>query len=119
MRGSVGVAVIKVAFFDAMSMAKFPKIEYRLTELSLKETPKTATGPFTFDSKGELSLSGVTNKVAFPVTMTKTDKGLSTTGTTSVKMTSYGITPPGLIVAIKTGDDVTLVVVPAADRVQK
>ena len=94
--------------YDAMSLPKFPKIEYRLTELTLKETPKSANGPFNFDSKGELTVSGVTNKVSFPVTMTRADKMMKTTGSTSVKMTSFGITPPGLIVAIKTGDDVKL-----------
>ena len=94
--------------YEAMSLPKFPKIEYRLTELTLKETPKSANGPFNFDSKGELTVSGVTNKVSFPVTMTRADKMLKITGSTSVKMTSFGITPPGLIVAIKTGDDVKL-----------
>ena len=95
----------------AMKQPLFPKIEYRLTELTLKETPKSADGPYVFDSKGELSLAGVTNKVAFPVTMTRTDKSIKTTGTTVVKMTSYGIQPPAPKIAlglITTGDDVTL-----------
>ena len=74
----------------------------------MKETPKSANGPFNFDSTGELTVSGVTNKVAFPVTMTRDDKTLKTTGATSVKMTSFGIEPPGLIVLIHTGDDVKL-----------
>lgn len=95
----------------AMKQPLFPKIEYHLTELTLKETPKSADGPYTFDSKGELSLAGVTNKVAFPVTMTRTDKSMKTTGTTSVKMTSFGIQPPAPKIAlglITTGDDVKL-----------
>ena len=96
----------------AMKQPTHPKIEYRLTELTLKETPKSADGPFTFDSKGELSVAGVTNKVAFPVTMTRVDKNkMKTTGTTSVKMTSFGIQPPAPKIAlglIKTGDDVKI-----------
>ena len=95
----------------AMKQPLFPKIEYRLTELTLKETPKSADGPYVFDSKGELSLAGVTNKVAFPVTMTRTDKSIKTTGVTTVKMTSYGIQPPAPKIAlglITTGDDVKL-----------
>ena len=55
----------------AMKQPQYPRIEFRLTELTLKETPKSADGPFTFDSKGQLSLAGVTNKVSFPVTMTR------------------------------------------------
>ena len=103
-----GTKAMDDRMYDAMKFTKFPKIEYRLTELTLKETPKSANGPFTFDSTGELTVSGVTNKVAFPVTMTRDDKTLKTTGATSVKMTSFGIEPPGLVVLIKTGDDVKL-----------
>jgi polyisoprenoid-binding protein YceI len=103
-----GTKLMDDRMYDAMKLQKFPKIEYRLTELTLKETPKSANGPFNFDSKGELALSGVTNKVSFPVTMTRADKTMKTTGSTSVKMTSFGITPPGLVVAIRTGDDVKL-----------
>ena len=92
--------------------AKHPKIFYRLQELVLKTVPASAGLPFVFDSKGELSVAGVTNKVAFPVTMTRVDKTkMKTTGTTSVKMTSFGIQPPAPKIAlglIKTGDDVKI-----------
>jgi len=103
-----GNSLMDKRMYDAMTQTKYPKIEYRLTELTLKETPKSATGPFSFDSKGELTVSGHTNTVTFPVTMTKVDKNIKTTGTVSMKMTSYGIEPPGLIVAIHTGDEVKL-----------
>jgi len=95
----------------AMKQPQYPRIEYRLTELTLKETPKSADGPFTFDSKGQLSLAGVTTKVSFPVTMTRSGKTVKTTGTTNVKMTSFGIQPPAPKIAlglISTGDDVKL-----------
>ena len=95
----------------AMKQQQFPRIEYRLTELTLKETPKSADGPYVFDSKGELAVAGVTNKVAFPVTMTRSGKTMKTAGTTSVKMTSFGIQPPAPKIAlglITTGDDVKL-----------
>jgi len=97
--------------YGAMKKVQFPRIEYRLTELTLKETPKSADGPYVFDSTGQLTVSGVTNKVSFPVTMTRTGKSMKTTGTTSVKMTSFGIQPPAPKIAlglISTGDDVKL-----------
>jgi len=97
--------------YQAMKMTQFPQIEYRLTELTLKETPKSANGPYAFESKGDLTVSGVTNKVSFPVTMTRSDKTMKTTGSTTVKMTSFGITPPALdllIGAIRTGDEVKI-----------
>ena len=103
-----GTKAMDDRMYEAMKLTKFPRIEYRLTELTLKETPKSASGPFDFDSKGELAVAGVTNKVAFPVTMTRADKIMKTTGNTTVKMTSFGITPPGLILGIKTGDDVKI-----------
>jgi polyisoprenoid-binding protein YceI len=106
-----GTKAMDDRMYQAMKMPQFPKIEYRLTELTLKETPKSANGPFNFDSTGELTVSGVTNKVSFPVTMTRADKMLKTTGNTSVKMTSFGITPPALdllAVSIRTGDDVKI-----------
>jgi polyisoprenoid-binding protein YceI len=95
----------------AMKQPQHPRIEYRLTELTLKETPKAATGPFTFDSTGQLTVAGVTNKVSFPVTMTREGNNMKTIGTTSVKMTSFGIQPPAPKVAlglITTGDDVKI-----------
>jgi polyisoprenoid-binding protein YceI len=96
----------------AMKQPQHPQIRYRLTELTLKEAPKSAEGPFTFDSKGELVVAGVTNKVTFPVTMTRVDKNrMKTTGATSVKMTSFGIQPPAPKIAlglISTGDDVKI-----------
>jgi polyisoprenoid-binding protein YceI len=107
-----GTKAMDDRMYQAMKMQQFPRIEYRLTELTLKETPKSANGPFNFDSKGELTVSGVTNKVAFPVTMTRTDKMLKTTGNATVKMTSFGITPPALdliAMSIRTGDDVKIV----------
>ena len=103
-----GTKAMDDRMYTAMNLQKFPRIEYRLTELTLKETPKTADGPFSFDSKGELTVSGVTNRVSFPVTMTRADKTLKTTGTTAVKMTSFGIEPPGLILGIKTGDEIKI-----------
>jgi|ERR1043166_309417 hypothetical protein len=104
-----GTKALDDRMYEAMKMTRFPKIEYRLTELTLKEAPKAATGPFTFDSAGELAVSGVTNKVSFPVTITRgDDKGLKVHGAVPVKMTSFGIEPPGLILGIKTGDEVKL-----------
>ena len=62
-----------------------------------------------FDCKGELSVAGVTNTIQMPVAMTRLDKDkLKFTGSTSVKMTSFGIQPPTLIGILSTGDDVKI-----------
>lgn len=106
-----GKSLMDSVMHNALKLQQHPQIRYRLTELTLKETPKSADGPFLFDSKGELAVAGVTNKVAFPVTMTRANGVVKTTGSTDVKMTSFGIQPPsptGSFGLIKTGDDVKL-----------
>jgi len=95
--------------YEHIKQKDHPRIEYRLTELTLKEAPKSADAPFVFDSQGELSVAGVTNKVQMPVSVTRVAKDqLKFTGSTSVKMTSFGIQPPTLIGILSTGDDVKI-----------
>ncbi len=95
---------------EAMNMTAHPKIEYRLTEMVLKEP---ASGPvLNFETKGELTLAGATNTISMPVTVDRSENGkLKFSGTTSVKMTSFGLKPPAPSVGlglIRTGDDVKL-----------
>ena len=95
--------------YEHIKQKDHPRIEYRLTEMTLKEAPKTPDAPFLFDTKGELAVAGVTNKVQMPVSMTRVGKDqLKFTGSTSVKMTSFGIQPPTLIGILSTGDDVKI-----------
>jgi len=95
--------------YQALNQAQYPKIEYVLTELTLKETPKSANGPFNFESKGRLAVSGKTNDVSFPVTMTRSNTTIKTVGAYNLKMTDYGVTPPSpALLPIKTGNEVKL-----------
>lgn len=91
----------------------YPKIEYRLSELTLKEAPKAKDGPYVFEAKGELAVAGVTNKTTMTVNVLPLgDKKLKVTGTTTVKMTDFKIEPPAPKIAlglIKTGDEVKLI----------
>lgn len=97
--------------YKAMKMQQAKNIEYRLTELVLKEAPASPNGPFKFDSTGDLAVSGVTNKITMPVTMEVVGPKLKTTGAIALKMTQFGIEPPAPKLAggqIKTGDEVKL-----------
>src|SRR5437867_6036921 len=80
---------------ETLKMDTAPNITYRLTELTLKEPPKSPTAPLLFDSKGELAVAGVTNQITMPVTMERleVDK-LKTSGSAQLKMTSFGMKPP-------------------------
>ncbi len=95
-----------------MKAAQFSRIEYWLSEMSIKGDVPASGSPVTFDAKGKLAISGVTNEVSFPITMERvgTDK-LKFAGSYKTKMTAFGITPPEfalLGIGLKTGDEVTL-----------
>lgn len=98
---------------EHMKMKQFPRIEYRLSELVVKEAPKDAKAPVACDTKGDLIVSGVTNTISFPVTITRVDqdKLKITSGKIDLKMTSFKIEPPAPklgVGMIKTGDDVKI-----------
>jgi len=97
--------------WDKLLADKNPRITYRVTELVLKEAPKTKEGAYVFDSSGELVVAGVTNKISMPVNITPMEGGkLHIIGNTKVKMTDFKVDPPSptLGVLIKTGDEVKL-----------
>jgi len=108
----VGAGVMDRRMQKEMKADKFPKIEYKLTEMVIKGEVPASGSPVEFDTKGKLAISGVTNEVSFPITMERegTDT-LRFKGTYKTKMTAFGIPPPTfelLGVGLKTGDDVTL-----------
>jgi len=107
-----GKSAMDDVMHDAMHEKEFPKIFYHLKELTLKATPKSAEGPFEFDSVGDLAVSCKTNEIKMPVHMERADKStMKTSGTTGLKMTSFGIKPPAPKIAlglIHTDDDVKI-----------
>lgn len=98
---------------EKLRMAETTNILYTLSELALKEAPKTKDAPYLFEAKGELVVAGATNQISMPVAITPLgDKKLKIAGTTSVKMTDYKVDPPAPKLAlglIKTGDEVKLI----------
>jgi hypothetical protein len=99
--------------YEKLKQPASPRIVYRLNELVLKEAPKTATNAYIFDAKGELVVAGATNQISMPVHITPLGgKKLRITGTTTMKMTGFGIEPPAPAVAlglIKTEDQVKVI----------
>jgi len=95
--------------YESMKEKEHRRIDYRLAEITLKEAPKSPEAPLLFETKGELIVAGVTNALQMPVTMTRVEKEkLKFSGSTSVKMTSFGIQPPTKLGLFSTGDDVKL-----------
>lgn len=90
-----------------------PKITYRISELTLKEAAAAKDKPYVFESKGDLIIAGVTNSISMPVNvLPMADKKLKISGTITVKMSAFKISPPAPKIAlgfIKTGDDVKVI----------
>jgi len=99
--------------YEHLKEAQFKQIFFHLTELTLKEAPKTKDAPYVFDAKGDLTVAGVTNKIAMVVNVLPlADKRLEITGRTAVKMTDFKVEPVDINLVlghIKTGDEVKLV----------
>ena len=98
---------------DYMEMAKFPSIEYRLTELKPKGAPKD--GKYEFDAVGELTIHGTTKAMTMPVTIEKLEGGakLKITGKTPLKTPDYGVKAVDVnlgIGHITTGPEVTITI---------
>jgi hypothetical protein len=101
---------------EHMKEAQFKQIYYHLSELTLKEAPKTNGGPYVCEAKGNLVIGGTTNATTMVVNILPTeykgDKALEITGSTDVKMTDYKIAPVDINLVlghIKTGDDIKLI----------
>ena len=80
---------------DAMDAPNHPRIEYKLSEMTLKQ-PHTAGSPLQFDTKGELTINGVTKTISMPLSIETADKGklkISANGVT-INMTDYKVKPP-------------------------
>lgn len=94
--------------YKALNADKYPEIVFVLTGVS---GLKTAGNVSTFNAVGNLSIAGKTNKVSIPTKAVVSGNNVTFTGSTSFKMTSFGVTPPkALMGTIKTGDDVTIVI---------
>lgn len=94
---------------ESMDAKAYPKIEYKLKELSFKEAKD---GVLVFDSKGDLTVRGKTKEFAFPVKFERPDaKSLKIKGEVALKMSDFEVPPPAPKVAlgaIKTSEDVKL-----------
>jgi polyisoprenoid-binding protein YceI len=106
-----GKSAMNSIMWEAMKMKEHPNIEYKLLELTPKSGGTQGNGA-QFDAKGSLKVAGVTRTNTMPVTIEKVDATKAkVTGTTTVKMTDFGIKPPAPTVGlgfIKTADDVKI-----------
>ncbi len=97
---------------DHMKFDQYKMLEYRVLELVPKSGNASGGAAAQFDAKGALTVAGMTKTNTMAVTIERADKNkLKVTGSTALKMTDFGISPPAPDIGlglIKTGDDVKL-----------
>jgi len=81
--------------YYAMNEPTHPRIHFPFDELVLKKLSDPKDAPYLFDSRCHLVVAGVTNQISMPVgVLPLGGKQLKITGSTSIKMTDWGIKPP-------------------------
>ncbi|MGD0813193.1 MAG: YceI family protein [Verrucomicrobiota bacterium] len=97
----------------ALLAEQHSRIEYSLTEMTFKE-PHAPGTPFAFDTTGDLSIAGVTNKVSFPVSIESLDADrIKVNATVPLKMTAFHVDPPAPNIGaglMRCGDDVKIII---------
>lgn len=92
----------KVLHDEVLASDRFPTIKFR--SVSITNVQKSGDNR-NFILNGDLTLRGVTKRVAFPVKVTINGNQLRATGEETIKQTDFGITPyTGGLGAIKIGD---------------
>ncbi len=109
----LGASKMDEVMQEAMRMKDNADILYAVKEMIVKGDVPASGSPVKFDTKGELTISGVTNTVDMEVTMTRVaDDRIKFSGSKVLKMTDYKVPPPAPSILgmspIKTGDEVTI-----------
>jgi len=102
-----GKSLMDDIMHDNLKVKDNPTIKYTLTEWKPKD--RKAGEPLQFDTKGDLTVAGVTKPIEMVVTLTPEGEKLKATATKELKMTDFGMKPPAPAVGlglIKTADEV-------------
>jgi polyisoprenoid-binding protein YceI len=83
--------IFKAMHHEVLESAKYQKITF--ISVAVTDTQQTGAGNYSFTLHGDLTLHGVTKRIAVPVTATVTPPQLRATGTYTLKQTDYGIKP--------------------------
>lgn len=104
--------------YKALKSPLYPKIIYDMEKVSVKTLPKMSNLTAEFDTVGRLSIAGVTRTLKMPVTVKALeDQQFEISGSTKIKMTDFGVTPPTAIFGLlRTGDQITMRFIWTLDR---
>ena len=93
--------------YKSVNAKKYPTISYKLTSAHVSTTEKNK---YLVKTKGELTISGVTQPITMDVTaLVNADNTITCTGSEKIKLTDYGIKPPSFMLgAMKVANDLTI-----------
>ncbi len=102
-------AMDKVAW-KALRTREFPEITYHLTEAGVPKA--SGEGKWSVAARGDMTVAGVKKEVSLTLTVTQHGTALMVSGRLPLKMTDFGIKPPtAMMGAIKSADDVTVIII--------
>jgi polyisoprenoid-binding protein YceI len=87
---------------------QFPTAEFVPTEVEGLPSPLPASGEYTFELTGLMTIHGVQQEVTWDVTATRDGTDLTGTATTAFTFGDFGMTPPRAPVVLSVVDDVRL-----------
>jgi polyisoprenoid-binding protein YceI len=76
---------------EVLESAKYPKIAFK--SVSVGDVKQAGDGAYSFVVNGDLTLRGVTKRIAVPVAATVTPQQLRATGKYTLKQSDFGIKP--------------------------
>ncbi|HEX5082127.1 MAG TPA: YceI family protein, partial [Blastocatellia bacterium] len=76
---------------EVLESAKHPKITFK--SVSVSDVKRTGNGAYSFVVNGDLTLKGVTKRIAIPVAATITPQQSRAAGKYTLKQTDFGIKP--------------------------
>jgi hypothetical protein len=104
-----GKSLMNDIMWDNLKVKDNPSIKYNMTEW--KPRDRKPGEPLQFDTKGDLTVAGVTKPIDMVVTLTPEGDKLKATGSKELKMTDFGMKPPSPSIGlglIKTADEVKI-----------
>jgi len=102
-----GKSLMDDIMWDNLKVKENPYITYKLTEW--KPRDRKPGEPLQFDTKGDLTVAGVTKPIDMVVTLTPEGNKLKATASKELKMSDFGMKPPAPSIGlglIKTADEV-------------
>lgn len=93
--------------YEALKYKKHDDITYELTQVV--KSNKISDSQYKLTTKGKLTIAGETKTMTIPITGIVKGNSLALKGSTSFKMSQFGVEPPSFMFgSVTTGDEITI-----------